>query len=113
MECGYYFQISVGTVARENQVQTLGYRYGVELTGKNSSLQEGFNLGYTKAAAPGFNFNDYRRWKSMILSMYEYQAQRNGTDDVDCSLGAWRYVMYASGLRRERYLMHCRLPVCL
>uniref|UniRef100_A0A7I4DTB5 Essential protein Yae1 N-terminal domain-containing protein n=1 Tax=Physcomitrium patens TaxID=3218 RepID=A0A7I4DTB5_PHYPA len=41
--------------ARHNQFHTLGYRDGVE-AGKNSSVQEGFNLGYAEATVAGFTW---------------------------------------------------------
>lgn len=39
--------------------EKLGYRNGVE-AGKNSSVQEGFNVGYAEAAVAGFNWGVVR-----------------------------------------------------
>jgi hypothetical protein len=54
--------------ARQSQFHTLGYRDGVE-AGKNSSVQEGFNLGYAEAAVAGFNWGVARGLASAFAAL--------------------------------------------
>ncbi|KAG0627820.1 hypothetical protein M758_2G230400 [Ceratodon purpureus] len=54
--------------ARQNQFHTLGYRDGVE-AGKNSSVQEGFNLGYAEATVAGFNWGVARGVTSAFAAL--------------------------------------------
>ncbi|KAG0563346.1 hypothetical protein KC19_8G023200 [Ceratodon purpureus] len=54
--------------ARQNQFHTLGYRDGVE-AGKNSSVQEGFNVGYAEATVAGFNWGVARGLTSAFAAL--------------------------------------------